>query len=486
MRYFLCCLCASIGLLHRGQAQAPMPFTWQQTYGTPLSENQGYAVVQNGGYLLAGHKEVLGARTAPFYFVQTNAQGDTLWTRQVRPPNNLAAVITGFVRNQGGTLLLTGLDYAHNTGFAMGLTANCVPLWSTTRQLFSHQVVFPTDSLTYIQNPLVAADDNFLVLVRESSFSIITQTENTDDTLVKLNQTTGAQMWAARLDSIVSDSSRLFTWERTATGLLAVIAGIDPITHLLGVGRLKLDAAGNVRSFRTSHQSIGSYGIFAASRDAAGNILIAGRQRLTKLNPQGDTLWHTYAPFQFGLGWDGIAVQEDMQSNYVLLGKSSSVFNDQVHLARFRAATGQLVNDTTLGRSSPTHARSLLRAANGEMVVSGYAENGPHGSDDLFLFQYRGFRPLARHAEAATSSGFRVYPNPAGAGVERVTVALPALTGAGWLTVFDVLGRVVGQQPVPAAAREVAMPVSELPAGLYVLRLVAANGCAWTTKLQRE
>ena len=189
-----------------------------------------------------------------------------------------------------------------------------------------------------------------------------------------------------------------------------------------------------------------------------------------------------------GRKWDANAVAQDAQGNYVVAGTSRFNVGGRVnainrHLARFRP-TGQVVNDTMLYRPGETYAAGLLLAPGGQFVVSGYATNGPHGGNDLFALQFRGFRPLATRA-AAAAAGLVVYPNPSG-GVEAVRVSLPAATGRGELALFDALDRTVRQQPVPPAAREAALALAGLLPGPYVLRLSAANGQSWTSKLVRE
>ena len=190
-----------------------------------------------------------------------------------------------------------------------------------------------------------------------------------------------------------------------------------------------------------------------------------------------------------GRKWDANVVTQDAQGNYVVAGTSrfnigGTLNAINVHLARFRP-NGQVVNDTMLYRPGETYAAGLLLAPNGQLVVTGQGDNGPHGGIDLFAIQFRGFRPLATRAAEAAAAGLAVYPNPS-AGAEAVRVALPAAAGRGELALFDGLGRAVRRLPLPPAAREAALPLAGLPPGLYVLRLQAANGQSWTSKLVRE
>ena len=255
---------------------------------------------------------------------------------------------------------------------------------------------------------------------------------------------------------------------------------------------LQLGPTGAVGTYRF-RPTTGLVLVKATYRDPAGNTLLAGRETLTKYSPQGDTLWHTAVPSRYaGRQWEGAAIAQDRQGNYVVVGNSRLVISgsltaENVHMTRFRPS-GQLVSDTMLYRPGQTFARSVSLAATGDLVVSGYTANGIIGGADLFQYSFRGYRPLAaRPVAALAAEGLRPYPNPAGAGAAEVRVALPAGVWAAELRLLDGLGRTVWRRALPAgAADETTVPVTGQPPGLYVLRLTAADGRAWTGKLVRE
>ncbi len=55
---------------------------WSRTYGGPLDE-RAFSVLQtqDGGYIIAGYTHSFGEGFFDFYFVRTDGNGDTLWTR---------------------------------------------------------------------------------------------------------------------------------------------------------------------------------------------------------------------------------------------------------------------------------------------------------------------------------------------------------------------------------------------------------------------
>ena len=82
------------------------------------------------------------------------------------------------------------------------------------------------------------------------------------------------------------------------------------------------------------------------------------------------------------------------------------------------------------------------------------------------------FGTLTATAAPVGSRALAVHPNPAHG---TATVALPA-GSTGPVQLFDVLGRELGRQPVPAGATEATLDLRGLPAGLYVLRVGAGAG----------
>ena len=87
---------------------------WTRTYGGPHFD-EGYSVQQttDGGYIIAGYTYSFGAGTPDsnnVYLVKTNAQGDTLWTRNynesggrcVRQTADGGFIVTGYAADSAG------------------------------------------------------------------------------------------------------------------------------------------------------------------------------------------------------------------------------------------------------------------------------------------------------------------------------------------------------------------------------------------------
>ena len=151
----------------------------------------------------------------------------------------------------------------------------------------------------------------------------------------------------------------------------------------------------------------------------------------------------------------------------------TGVYADNVHLIRFHRQNGQVANDTMLYRPGQTYAASVLRAANGQLVIGGSYNNGQYGGADLFLAAWSAYRPLASRASTGPlAAGMQAFPNPAGAA--GATVALPEAVRAGPVARWPYSTRWVG----PALACP--WPLARPPCRCHSLRCRRACTCCAT------
>ena len=115
------------------------------------------------------------------------------------------------------------------------------------------------------------------------------------------------------------------------------------------------------------------------------------------------------------------------------------------------------------------------RADFGPFALTGTTSPGSsfRQGNDLFLAKLANATALAARP-AAAAPALACYPNPAHG---TATLRLPAPTETtAPARVFDALGREVRRCPVPARAAEVALDLSDLAPGLYLVRCGAAVG----------
>lgn len=470
-----------------GRAQSPR-FRWQHAYGNGL-DTGGHAVkMPAGGYML------LAERAAAFgssvlRFVRTNAQGDTLWSKTVRPRGMFHPWGLSMLVDNAGNLLVTGAELVGvRRAFATKLTPTCDTIWS---RLF--QPDGPNSDGKCAWLPTLLSDGNYALTVWDTkTFNTNPVSYQLDNIILKLNSTNGNTMWALDLSMYASlfgplrgDISAMTS---TSTGILVIIAA----SRLVGGNYNSTRGTWLINNNGTPSRYLDhiDQNLNPAPRTARtsnGSVVVAGRQVVTRLTAIGDTLWSTVVPPRIpGRIWDARGVVEDSRGDINILAQSTFMSNDtQLHLLRLNGA-GRVLNDTLLYRAPENFGSSLLLAANDELVLSGYVTSAPvTGGQVLFMAQFRGFGPLATRAGGIAAVPLVAYPNPVGAGVGAVRVSLPPHPAA-TLAVLDGLGRCLRQQPLRATATEVEVPVQDLAPGLYFLRLTAADGRAWHGKLLRE
>lgn len=493
MRYSSLLLLILLSLPRLGQAQVSV--VWDRTYGSSRDELNGYTVTMPaGGYLLlSGVEESIfppPTQARYLYFVRTNATGDTLWTKKMVPLRTFRPYPSGLLVDNAGNVLVTGYESGGNGyGFVMKLTPACDTIWN--RRI--HFTVLGNNG-AYCGSPMLLPDGNYASL-ENTTVSGIGPLPLFDYYLTKINSATGAPVWRSSFAGIFqangfsSVNSDVISVVRTLTGFLAFANG----RNSAGIGgnpaTVAMDANGTLVRFRT-RRDITPNSFPTPYLTADGNVVVGRRQMATKLTPLGDTLWHTRVPRRLNRDWDAASLCEDAQGNVVVAGNSNfyvggSQLAANVHLTRFRAQTGQVVNDTMLYRPGETYASTVLRTAAGRLLIGGWRNNGPAGGYDAFLTEWSTFAPLtARAGAAAAPSVLQVYPNPAG--TAGATVLLPQSSPSGGkLIVFDGLGRPCARQAVPPGTT-VALPLKSLPPGLYLLRYEGRDGTRSTARLLRE
>ena len=128
---------------------------------------------------------------------------------------------------------------------------------------------------------------------------------------------------------------------------------------------------------------------------------------------------------------------------------------------------------------------NLFVDANDNYIIGGYATTAsPSRTAQLTLAQAnQGFGPLAQQL-ATGPDALQTFPNPAYDA--RLRVQLPTSYRGGALTMVDALGRQVLSQPTSGAGPTVVeVPVSQLPASLYLLRLTDADGATHRARIVR-
>ena len=492
MRYLLAFVLL-LSLPRLGQAQVAI--VWDNSYGSARNEIRGYTVAMPaGGYLLLSGVEDVGSpppSLARFlFFVRTNAVGDTMWTKKMTPHRTFQPAPTGILIDNTGNVLVTGTENGGNGyGFFLKLTPTCDTVW--TKQ---NHYVGPGNSIAAYDSPMLTPDGNYTVCAGTTLFGLGAPIH--EQHLVKINAATGSKVSEFSFTNAFSVNglsiySYVASTVKTPTGFLSFVIGANQA----GISNIPATIAVSENGTLTrlkKRVSPGTNSLPVAAATADGNVVVGRRQMATKLTALGDTLWHTVVPRRLGRDWDATSLCEDAQANVVVAANSfvnvgPGVDAINVHFIRFRRQTGQVVNDTMLFRPGRTWVSTVLRAANGNLVIGGWHDPGFFGGSDAYLAEWSAFRLLAARAGAGplAAEGLQVYPNPAAG--PAATLRLPETSRAGGtVQVYDGLGRRHGQVTAPPGAAAVALPLGPLPPGLYLLRFDGRDGARLTTRLVRE
>ncbi|RTQ47588.1 T9SS type A sorting domain-containing protein [Hymenobacter gummosus] len=471
MRVLFFCWLLLGGALAYGQGPGSA-FAWQRSYVGPANETGGHAGrPRGGGYVLVGTGAGSSPIHGPLLVVRLTDAGDTLWTRKILPARLLVITPQGIVEDASGDLVVSGSCRAVNPtagdAFVLKMNAQADTAWVRT---------FRTPGTDSFGAPVLTTDGNYFV------FGWI----NFQNRVLKVSPA-GTLLW-----NVISDHSTAFPGVNVSLlpilggGCWVFSSGPDAQQQRGEVGIHLLTSAG----VETSRRVLPRFEYSAFRVLQAGNrVLVAGAQEMALLDAQADTVWvRRYPPSQANRGWTARGVVQDALGDYVVLADALGGPRSDTHFQLLRfTGQGQLRSDTLLFRpAGSAYAQTLLLAPGGDYFISGYALNGPLGGSDLVAAQFRRFKPLPVRAAQPLAGALQLYPNPA-SGPATAHAVLPAGLGRGaTLMVLDALGRVV-QPPAPVVAPgEAPLPVADLPAGVYVVRLRAADGRTWTGRLLRQ
>ena len=215
--------------------------------------------------------------------------------------------------------------------------------------------------------------------------------------------------------------------------------------------------------------------------DAEGNVHITGTQfagngwrddyMIVKLDADGDLLWHQY--YGAGTNWDDPrAMLVDDVGNVYVTGRCDAAPEgySPVHTVAYSASGEQIwYAPYTTGYWDGCHPGMVDWDHNDHMYV-GASSNGQNGGQ-LFLLVYA--LPNAVPQTSATTA-LVLAPYTAGG---RLDVDLSSLQGSVRLHVMDSGGRSVRDQWITGGSIQ-GLPVTDLPAGMYVLQVASGNRAA--------
>jgi uncharacterized delta-60 repeat protein len=316
---------------------------WTRTYGGQ-GEDIAWSVQQttDGGYIVAGRTNSFGTGSSDFYFVRTNAQGDTLWTRTCG--GNGDDVARSVHQTSDGGYVAAGYTSSFGMGdwdfYVVKTDSLGDTLWTRTYGGSGD------DRACSVQE---TADGGYVVGGTTGSFGAgdwdfyLVKMNSDGDTLWTRTYGRSGREWANSTQQTTDAGYIMAGWTQSSG------AGTEDLylvkTNSQGDTLWTRIHGGSNSDWANSVQQTDEGGYIAAGVTYSFGVGTPTYSNfwLVKTNPRGDTLWtRTYG----GTGHDGAySVQQTTDGGYVVAGRTQSFGASRYnfYLVKTRAESDYLV-----------------------------------------------------------------------------------------------------------------------------------------------
>jgi hypothetical protein len=420
------------GDVYLGKTDGDGNLLWSHTFGGGVDEEaECVRECPDGGFILSGRSNSWcppGMQDfGDFYFVRTNADGDTLWTRVYNL--DLDDDAHHIECTPDGGFIAAGEVHALSTGTRaclMKLDANGDSLWTR---------FYGTDWATYGYSVKLTEDGGYILA---------------GNTLEPSGS--GTNIYVVKTDSAGNE-----LWHRVFGGSM----------HDDGYDVVQTEDGG--------YALCG--GLYASPEHNTDVYLI-------RMSATGDSLWAFTYGRDTGLetwGDEGLSIVQDRDGGFIISGKTGANMPDRAYYELLKVdASGQQVWLTVCTAGSDfCDGAWMCPTSDGGFVLAGMRWNTP-GSGHIYLARYEGSEPPNRcgpdNALSAACSLAPNYPNPFNPKT-GIAFDLPRAAHVN-LAVYDILGQQVAQLALgmqSAGHHAVNFDGSSLPTGTYYCRLKAGQ-----------
>lgn len=411
-------------------------FIWQIALGT---SNTDYSIdmitTQDSNYLVVGASGGLG-----LYLAKIDTGGNILWEKWHNNAGGIVNTIcetvdSGFV---AGNRMYNGFGYE---GFLVKFNANGDTLFTLRDSANLGSEVYkvwlaPDGNLLasidyHGVGALVKMDNNFNVLARIDTFGIkgLTVANN--------------KIYVINADS----TANLFIINNDFTQIDTInVPMYFPVYIRKSFDETELIVDGVSMNISNSPRKL----VFL---DSMGNVTASCDSAFSKFK-------YDFQPIDANNNW--LYVGENYQQQW---GRDIRLY--------WTNKCGQVIKDTILYRwsfntSLNEEARKLIVDNEGNYLVTGYAQEGPLGGDDIFVFKYKKVvMPVEEENPEEEEEDFPtpiLYPNPFSDGF-----VIKGISANTKITVFDMSGRMVEQQV--STGTGFVFTTTHWAKGLYVIQL---------------
>ena len=379
-------------------AQAPDTL-WTKTFGGSAIDC-GYSVKQtsDGGYVITGFTESVGASGRDVWLIKTDTNGDTLWTKtfggsdfdegnSVQQTIDGGYIITGSTNSFGAgnsDVWLIKTDTSGDTLWTKAFGGSLID-WGNSVQQTSDSGYIITG---YTRSFGAGGNDVWLI-----------KTDANGDTLwAKTFGGSGINEVGNSVQQ-TSDSGYIITGSRGADLYL-----------------IKTDSNGNT-VWTKIYGGSGSQTGYSVQQSTDGGYIIAGRSyttsiaRLLKTDVNGDTVWtKTFEEAQ------GFSVHQTTDGGYIMAGHKRSYVSgySDVWLIKTDANGDSLWTKTLLGSNSDA-GYSVKQTSDGGYIITGSTNSFGAGNSDVWLIRLAPDVTAIDETPKAFINDYRLqqnYPNP--------------------------------------------------------------------------
>ena len=371
-----------------GALAQPPDTLWTRAYGDSLNDyGREVNLTSDGGYIIAGYTNSIGAGGTDFYLIKTNSTGDTLWTRTYG--DSLNDYGRSAQQTTDGGYIFAGYSNSFGASYDYYLIKTNSTGDTTWTRTYGG---IGTDYGMWVQQ---TTDGGYIIAGATDSYGAgsrdfyLVKTDSIGDTLwtrtyggidmeycYNVRQTTDGGYIAAGYTTSYGAGGRDFYLVKTDSNGDTLWTGIyGGIDYDYGMGVQQTTDGGYIFTGYTNSYGAGGYDFYLIKTDSAG-----------------DTLWtRTYGGTETERPNE---VQQTTDGGYIVAGYTNSfglVLYD-VYLIKTDSA-GDTLWTLTCGGIESDYAMSVQQTTDGGYIVAGYTYSYGAGNRDIYLIRYEG-QPL--------------------------------------------------------------------------------------------
>ena len=446
---------------------------WTRTYGGS-NDDVGASVqqTQDGGYIIAGYTESYGLGDMDVYFIKTNDNGDTVWTRTFGGYE--LDIGYSVQQTSDGGYIIAGWTESYGAGsydvYLIKTNSNGDTSWTRT---------FGGTSYDYGRCVKQTTDEGYIIAGSTDSYS-----SSFDVYLIKTD-INGSPTWIRTYGGMEGDGGQS-VYQTLDEGF--IIAGntqsygeIDSDVYLI-----KTNTNGDTLWTKIYGGTLND-GAKSVQQTSDRGYIIAGNTAsfggyydfyLIKTDSIGDSLWtRTFGGSSYDSGW---CVRQTTDNGYIVSGFTQSYGSGEndVYLIKTNA-DGDTIWTQTFGGGNDDNGLCVQQTLDGGYIITGYTANYSAGGTDVWLIRLDSEGSLVGDFGSLQPYKFTfhpAYPNPFNMATNISFET--AKSGDVSLAIYDIQGKEVARLIDgyrSAGAHQVDFDGSGLPSGVYFARLRAGD-----------